>query len=188
MKTRLILFPSILAALALLSGCVTSRTPVGTKVAALKSEVWNGKWKGDDGGTARTRIKDARLGIVQITTKSSWFKPSETHELLVRTLGPLTIANQRIGNQYWFGRVAADSNHLLCFQADESIFESLIKQREIAGIIERDKRGKSTGNCTIDGFSEKDCERLEKEGFDLRSLFEEDPTTVLIRYKWMPLW
>ena len=188
MRTKLILFLPLLAVLAVSSGCVASRTPVGDKVAALEPKIWNGKWRDGDGGVVTTKIKDARVGIVRMTNKAAWLKRGETHEILVRMLGPLTIANEEMGGGYGFGRVVNDGTHLVVFGADRSVFERLIKRHEIAGEIERDKQRKPTGACSIEGLSRKDYQRLKNEGFDVRSLFEEDPSTVLVRDKWMPIW
>jgi hypothetical protein len=185
-------FLPLLAALALCSGCVTSKTPVGDKAPALDPKVWNGKWRSGDGGTVRTRIKDARLGIVEMRTRPPLPKQGETHEILVRSLGPLVIANQKIGDPhavaYQFGRVAIDNTHLVVFNADESVFAKLIKRHQVAGQLDKDKHGKLTGSCTIEGFSGKAYRRLKKEGFDVRSLFKEDPSTVLVRDSWHLFW
>jgi hypothetical protein len=188
MKIRLILCLPLLAATALTSGCVTSKTPVGDKVAALKPEIWNAKWLDADGEIVRSKITNEKLGIVRMTLQPSLLKPRETHEELVRMLGPLTIANQKTDGGYQFGRVAIDHNHLVVFNPNDSLFLSLIKHHEIAGKVDRDAHGKPTGSATIQGLSYKDCQRLKKEGFDTRSLFDDDPSTVLIRYRWIPFW
>ena len=188
MNIRFHLLLLLLAALVLSSGCVISRTPVGSKVAVLKPADWNGKWRGGDGEIVRTKIKDAKLGIVQVTTKHAWLKPSETHEILVRTLGPLTIVSQKIGDGYDFGRIALDPTGLVFFDPDQSVFARLIRRHEIGGSIEKDKQGKPTGSCTIDGISEDDYRRLKREGFDVRSLFDENPYESLVRSRCMPFW
>ena len=188
MKIRLILFLPLLAALALSSGCVTSRTPVGNKVAALKPEDWNKEWRDGDGEIVSTKIKDAKLGIVQVRTKPAWLKPSETRDILVRTLGPLTIVNQKTDGGYDFGRIALDSMGLVVFGPNKPFFASLIRKHEIVGKIEKDKHGKPTGTCIIDGFSADDYERLKREGFEARTLFDEDPSQILVRQKCMPFW
>lgn len=180
--------PAFLALLAVgvLGGCVTSKTPVGGKVADLRPEVWNAKWRGGDGSTIKTRIKDARLGIVEVTPIKLWTKPrqddSKPVDMLVRVLGPYTIINEPAEGGYQFARVAVDANHLVCFDPSESVFADLIKRGEIPGKLDKDKNSKTSNSCTIDHFTERDFQRLKKQGFDTGTLFNADPTgTVLIR-------
>jgi hypothetical protein len=40
----------------------------------------------------------------------------------------------------------------------------------------------------LEGFSEQDVERLKKGWVDVRSLFEEDPENVFVRYSWKGFW
>jgi hypothetical protein len=177
------------AILALCSGCVTSTKPVGTTVPTLSPAIWNAKWREDDGSIVKTRIIDNRLGRVEMITKSAWLKPSEKHELLMRMLGPCMIANILAdGGVYQFGRVASSNDHLIFFQPSEATFEDLIERRKLTGKIDKDKKGASTGSCSIDGISDNDFKRIINEGTDPQTLFGPDPETVLIRYRWMPLW
>jgi hypothetical protein len=186
MKFQSILLLPLLAALAL-CGCdtVTSKKPVGDKAAELKPEDWNGKWQDGKGTFVVTRIKDAKSGIVEAKYIQPWTKskPGDvtTDDLLVRKLGAEVIANRGDINGYEFGRVAADGSHLLVFYPDTPVFLKLIKRHMIAGRIDRDKDGKPTHSCTVEEFSERDYQRLKNEGFDVRSLFEEDPSMVLTR-------
>ncbi len=179
--------PSLLAlASVLLNGCVASRTPVGDKVATLDPKIWNAKWRDGSGAAMRTRIKDAKLGIVEMIRLKPWTKPglgdSDREDLLVRTLGPDMIANEPAsGVGYQFERIVTDGSSLVAFDPNESVFEGLISRHELGGKIDRDKKGKSSGSCTIDGFSERDYRRLEKEGFSLQTLFNQDPAKVFIR-------
>jgi hypothetical protein len=188
MKFKIALLLPLLTAFALNGGCVISRTPVGDKVPELKPEIWNAKWLGGDGKIVRTKIKDARLGIVEMTARQPFPKLGvERQEILVRTLGPLQIVNQKMGDdhqfEYEFGRVDIDAAHLLVFGADVSGFAKLIKRHEIVGEFDKGKHGKPTGSCSLNGFSDKDYQRLQAEGFDVRSLFSQDPGTVLVRYR-----
>jgi len=110
----------------------------------------------------------------------------------VRNLGLLVIANHKTddppGLGYGFGRVSIDATHLVVFDANESAFVKLIRRHEIAGKLDMDKDGKPNGSCFLERFSDKDYRRLEEEGFDVRSLFNENPDTVLVRDKWTPFW
>lgn len=168
-----------------LGGCVTSKTPVGGKVADLKPQVWNAKWRGGDGTTIKTRIKDARLGIVEVTPVKLWIDPkkdaSKPVDMLVRVLGPYTIINEPAEGGYQFARIAIDANHFVTFDADQSVFADLIKRGEIPGKLDKSKDSKTSNSCTIDHFTERDYQRLKKQGFDVHSLFSEDPGAVLIR-------
>ena len=187
MKTKSLLHLCVLSLLILLNGCVTSRTPVGSTVAKLDPKIWNGTWTGDDGSIVRTRIKDARLGIVQVSTKSAWLKPAENHDLLIRMLGSLTIANEKSVDDYQFASVSIDNHHLLIFWPDKTEFDDLITHHKLTGIIEKGKKGAATG-CTINGLSDNDLKRLVRDGVAYQSLFDMDPSTVLIHDKWLPLW
>lgn len=186
MKIKALLL--VVAAFAL-SACVNSLTPVGSKMAQLKPDIWNAKWQGADGETVRTKIKDARLGLVDMTTNHPWPKPNEpTKHLLVRMLGPWTVVNEKPDGYYQFGRIDIDANHLIVFDPDEPAFEKLVRHHEIAGKLGRDQNGKPNGSCIISGFSEQDYQRLKKEGFSIRTLFSEDPSTVLIRRRCPLCW
>ena len=190
MRFKLFRFVPLLAVFCV--GCVICKTPVGDKVARLNPQEWNGKWVGGDGGIIWTKIKDAKLGIVELTAGQPFPKPRLTEEILVRNLGPLLIGNQKaVGDQkadngYKFGRISIDATHFVIFDANESVFSNLVRRHELAGKLDRDKNGKPTGNggCILERFSDKEYRRLKEQGFDLRSLFNEDPDTVLVRYKW----
>ncbi|MGB8352332.1 MAG: hypothetical protein WCD79_00435 [Chthoniobacteraceae bacterium] len=183
----------LLAALAL-CGCqsVQSTKPVGDKVADLKPAIWNAKWQDGTGGILRSEIKDSRLGIVELTPIAPKPKPDEpkNYELLVRTLGDYTIIDTNFGNPkgpYDFVRVAIVSDRIVVFAPNTSTFVTLIKQHRIAGRLDRDKHGKPTG-CLLKSFSERDFLRLKKEGFETRTLFDEDPYAVHVRYSWKQFW
>jgi hypothetical protein len=183
-RLKITLFLPLLAALALCS-CVTSRTPVGDKVAALDPKVWNAKWRAGDGEAMRTRIKDARLGIVEVTRLAPWTKPKpgdvDREDLLVRMLGGEIIANEKEAGGFEFERVAIDGSRMVAFEPNEPVFEALINRHEMSGTIDRNKNGQSSGSCTIGGFSERDYKRLVKRGFAVQTLFNEDPAEVFIR-------
>lgn len=191
MKFKISIFLPLLAVL--FSGCVVSNTPVGDKVAELKPAVWNAKWRDGNGEIGWTKIKDAKLGVVEVGTSEPWpGLARSTQEILVRNLGPLVIANEKSndapGFGYEFGRLSIDAKHLVVFGANEPSFASLVKRHEIAGKLDKDKDGKPNGSCFLERFSDKDYRRLKEEGFDVRSLFNEDPDTVLVRDKWTPFW
>lgn len=176
----------LLAAL-VLCACqsVTSKKPVGDKPAVLKPEVWNGKWKNGNGSFVATRVKDARLGILELKTITPWTKPKagepKTEDLQIRMLGTHVIANEDEHPGYQFARVANDGTHIVVFYADIPVFIKLIKQHKIAGKLEKNQDGKPDGSCTVEGFTERDYQRLKDEGFDVRSLFKEDPELVYTR-------
>jgi len=188
MRSTIIRFLPLLVAVAL-CGCdsVTSKTIVGDKVPALDPKVWNGKWRNADGSAIATRIVDAKAGIIELKRFQPWTKPTpgelQADNIWVRTLGQEVIANelQSGGVGYEFQRVAISADYIVTYSPDEKVFAGLIKRGEIAGKLERDKDGKPTGSCTIEGFSGRDYERLEREGFNVQSLFDEDPAQVYIR-------
>ena len=188
MRTKIVRFLPLLAALAL-CGCnsVTSKTIVGSKAAVLDPKVWNGKWRNADGSAIATRVKDAKLGIIELKTFQPWTKLApgemETADVYLRTLGPEVVANEQqgAGGGYGFERVAVNGDYLVTFDADEHVFAGLIKRHKIKGTLERDKNGRLTGSCTIEGFSERDYQRLQKEEFDVKSLFGENPAKVFVR-------
>jgi hypothetical protein len=191
----------LLVALAL-CGCqsVQSKKPVGDNVPELKPAIWNAKWQDGTGTILRSKIKDARLGIIELTPIAPRPKPDDpkTTDLLVRTLGPCTIVNtnqmkpQGIksapSDPFTFARVAIDNEHLVIFPPNTPVFVTLIKQHRIACRLERDKHGKPTGSCLLDGFSDYDFQRLKKEGLETQTLFSEDPAMVYVRYSWKPFW
>ena len=163
--------------------------PVGDKVAELKPAIWNAKWQGGEGEIVRTKIKDAKLGIIEMSTSRPCPMLGSTRvEILVRNLGMLVIANEKTDygqkSGYEFGRVAVDDKHLVVFDANEGVFVRLIRRHEIAGEFGAYKNGKPTGACYLKRFSDKDYLRLKREGVDVRSLFDEDPDEVLVRYSW----
>ncbi len=83
-----------------------------------------------------------------------------------------------------FARVDATASHLILFEPDKNVFLRLIKRRLLPGKIDRDEKGQTTGSLTIDGLSERDLRRISGQGIDARTLFQEDPSTVLIRARW----
>jgi len=174
----------LLAAI-VLTGCITSKTPVGDKVPRLEPGVWNAKWQSGDGGTVRTRVKDAKLGIVTMSKSHPWFHRGEpVRDVYIRLLGPYTVANEKLAeHSFDFGRISIDNDHLVVFAANELTFQKLVARHQIAGKAEKDEHGKPTGSFTIEGFSDKDYRRLKRERFDMHSLFKDDPSMVLIRHK-----
>jgi|ERR1700677_3764102 len=179
----------LLAALAL-CGCeaTVSKKPVGERGAELKPDDWNGRWVGGDGTILETKIKDAKLGLVELTPVKPKAKPGEPKEidLVVRTLGTHTIVNLKqkpTDEAYDFGRVSVDNTHLVGFAPNTPMFIELIKEGKLTGRIEKDKDGKLTGSCTLESFTEQDYQRLKRDGVDVRALFGEDPVTVAVRVK-----
>ena len=182
MKTLL----PLLALLFLCTGCVTSRTPVGSKPATLDPKVWNAKWLNADGGTLRTRIADPRLGIIRISPSKGPLRDDGSRDILVRQLGLTTVANQQYGSVYKFARIDATTNHLLLFEPDQGVFVRLIDLGLVRGKADSYTKGKPTGNLAIEGLSDRELRRIAGQGIDLRTLFQENPSTVLIRYRWTP--
>lgn len=187
MKMKSPCFLPLLAALAL-CGCesVTSKTPVGDKVPPMDPKAWNGKWRyGGDKLVATTKVLDAKRGLVEMVIYTPWTKPGtdevQTGEVLVRMLGPEMVGNELDNGSYGFERIAMMGDCIVTFAPDKEEFAKLIKQHKIAGKIERDPKGKPTGNCEIKGLSSNDYERLKAEGIDVRSLFEENPSRVFVR-------
>ena len=170
------------------AGCVICKTPVGDKVAQLKPEIWNAKWQGGGIGIVTTKIKDPKLGLVELTGRQPFPKLDHiTITLLLRNLGPLLIVNQFTGDQpagYKFGRVSIDGDHFVIFDENDAAVQKLVQHHELAGKFAKDEYGKLTGTCILDHFSDRDYLRLKAEGFDVRSLFHDDPDFVLVRYKW----
>jgi hypothetical protein len=188
MKMKFFPWLPALAAL-VLCGCntVTSKTIVGGEPAVLDPKIWNAKWQNADGMAMSTRVKDAKLGIIELKSFRPWTKPEpgeqQTVDIHLRLLGNEVIANEQqgAGGDYGFQRVVASANYIVTFDPNEKVFARLIKRGEITGKVERDKNGKPTGSCIIKGFSGRDYQRLKSEGFDVRSLFNEDPAQVFVR-------
>ena len=169
-----------------LSGCVTSKTPVGDQTPQLDPKVWNGKWRDGSGRAMRTHIKDAKLGLVEVTNLEPWTKPSPGNvtreDVLIRTLGGTeTIANTKQGDGYGFARVYNDGASFLVFSANVGVFQDLIRRGKLSGSVHKDHSGKSTGSCTIDHLNDRDYKRLQRQGFDVQMLFDENPSTVMTR-------
>jgi hypothetical protein len=187
MRYKIIKLLPLLAALAV-CGCQTvkSKKPVGDKTAELKPEEWNGKWQSGDGSILATRIKDSKLGLVELVPVHPRPKPDEPKmvDVVVRTLGTNVIASTKekpTDEGYNFGRIAIDNTHLVVFAPDAPAFANLVKRGKLAGTLDKDKDGKPTGSSLLEGFSEQDYQRLVKGGVDVRSLFSEDPVIVLVR-------
>ncbi|HWB58288.1 MAG TPA: hypothetical protein VG733_02305 [Chthoniobacteraceae bacterium] len=175
-------FP-LLAALATafsLTGCVTSRMPVGDKIPALDPKAWNAKWRAGDGTVMSTHVKDAKFGLVEVTHLKAWTKPSpgdpQRDEVLIRMLGDWTIANSPTDGGYNFERINLDANGLVGFAADDTVFKTLIRRGLLPG-----RTAAKSNTCIIDHLNSRDITRLKAAGIDIHTLFGENPGTVMIR-------
>lgn len=131
-----------------------------------------------------TGLLDAAPGAQNAATPVQDDDGPKSLELIIRSLGPETIAStlpKADSPCYGFGRVDIDRNHLLVYLPEPEVFSNLIKRKKIAGTLEKDKDGKLTGSSILEGLTWKDCQRLQKDGFNPRLLFQKDPALVLIR-------
>lgn len=131
-----------------------------------------------------TGLLDAAPGAQNAAAPAQGDDGPKSFKVIVCSLGPDAIASMlpdADSPYYGFGRVHIDRNHLLVYLPDPDMFSDLIKRKKIAGTLEKDKDGKLTGSSFLEGLTWKDCQRLQKDGFNPRLLFQKDPALVLIR-------
>lgn len=172
-----------LAAAAALGGCATvvSKTPVGTKPAALDEEEWDGTWA-FNGGVMNIQAIEPDDGVLELSWIEHDDKPElKTMPVYLREGNNWTYASCRDpdaedggDSNFTWGRIKMENGMIIVWAPDAAKFEALVKAEKLPGTVKDNSQ-----NVVLEKLKPGHLEMIETEAEGV--LFVWDDPLILRR-------